>query len=90
MTRRAQTIAADAAARMRPWLVHLTTVTGLAVWTLTAVTAAAIVAAVAWHLVRWAWRAPEQPMVLALVALVGVGLYRWEQLAVGLSSEEDG
>jgi hypothetical protein len=83
------TIGADAAARTRPWLVDLATYTGLAVWTLTAVTTVGIAAAIAWHLVRWAWRTPEQPIVLALVALVSAGLYRWERLAAGFADEAD-
>ena len=79
MSRRVPTIAAEAATRMRPWVVHLVTYTGLAVWAMTAAAVAAMTAAVAWHLVLWAWRTPEQPVVVGLVVLVVWIVYRWDR-----------
>lgn len=91
MSRRAPTIAAEAATRMRPWVVHLTTYTGLAVWAMTGVTVASMAAAVAWHLIRWAWRSPEQPVVAGLVVLAAWAVYRWDREASGVSraAEDD-
>ena len=79
MSRRVPTIAVEAATRMRPWVVHLVTFTGLAVWAMTAAAVAAMTAAVAWHLVLWAWRTPEQPVVVGLVVLVVWIVYRWDR-----------
>ena len=79
MSRRAPTIAAEAATRMRPWVVHLTTYTGLAIWTMTGAAVASMAAAIAWHLVRWAWRTPEQPVVLVALATAAWLVYRWER-----------
>ena len=53
--------------------------TGLAVWTMTGAAVASMAAAIAWHLVRWAWRAPEQPVVLVALATAGWLVYRWER-----------
>lgn len=89
MSRRPPTIAAEADARMRPWVVHLTTYTGLAVAAITAATTVAIAAAVAWHLTVWAWRTPEQPLVLALVAALGYGLYDWDRRAAAATAEPE-
>ena len=79
MSRRAPTIAAEAATRMRPWVVHLATYTGLAIWAMTGAAVASMAAAIAWHLVRWAWRTPEQPVVLVALAAAGWLVYRWER-----------
>lgn len=89
MSRRPPTIAAEAAARARPTLVSFTHWTTEALAVLTASCVLAIAAAVAWHLTVWAWRAPEQPLVLALVAALGYGVYYWDRRAAAATTEPE-
>lgn len=89
MSRRQPAVAAEAASRMRPWLIHGVTYAGIAIAALAGITATAIATAVAWHLIGWAWSAPTQPLILAGIAAAGWGLYRWDAAASAAQDDEE-